>query len=152
MNDVYKNKAPYTLKEKRAIVGLDTLKTLENIVEKYMTEYAESVSACEVDAFCELKNHINACECVPEKWESTERMGLKEDFCVLVNGCKYLVTVQEREDSGTWQNVTVDFAEGNSMKRMFSVTGLWRYELWPSLAFDTAIRYHDLMQKQETGR
>lgn len=60
--------------------------------------------------------------------------------------------VQEREDSGTWQNVTVDFAEGNSMKRTFSVTGLWRYELWPSLAFDTAIRYHDLMQKQETGR
>lgn len=55
MNDVYKKKAPYTLKEKRAIVGLDTLKTLEDIVEKYMTEHAESVSACEVDAFCELK-------------------------------------------------------------------------------------------------
>lgn len=89
MNDVYKKKALYALKEKRAIVALDTLKTLEDIVEKYMTEHAESVSACEVDAFCELKNHINACECVPEKWESTERMGLKEDFCVLVNGCKY---------------------------------------------------------------
>lgn len=41
MNDVYKNKAPYTLKEKRAIVGLNTLKTLEGIVEKYMTEHAE---------------------------------------------------------------------------------------------------------------
>lgn len=152
MNDVYKKKAPYTLKEKRAIVGLNTLKTLEGIVEKYMTEHAESVSACEVDAFCELENHINACECVPEKWESTERMGLKEDFCVLVNGCKYLVTVKEREDSGTWQNVTVDFAEGNSMKCTFSVSGLWRYELWPSLAFDTAIRYHGLMQKLRTGR
>lgn len=56
MNDVYKKKAPYTLKEKRAIVSLDTLKTLEGIVEKYMTEHAESVSTCEVDAFCELEN------------------------------------------------------------------------------------------------
>lgn len=51
-------------------------------------------------------------------------------------------------------NVTVYNRQGERLiwKATFSVTGLWRYELWLSLAFDTAIRYHDLMQKQETGR
>lgn len=96
-----------------------------------------------------------------ENWRADLAEGFAEGFRVLREDVVYdswLVVisipayVQEREDSGTWQNVTVDFAEGNSMKRTFSVTGLWRYELWPSLAFDTAIRYHGLMQKLETGR
>ena len=68
-----------------------------------------------------------------------------------MNGFELSVTFRKPLKSG---NVTVYHRQGERLiwKATFSVTGLWRYELWLSLAFDTAIRYHDLMQKQETGR